>query len=411
MVEVSQIILVLILVILSAISSGSETALVSINELKTKTLVKQKKKGSQALFRLKKSPKKLLITILIWNNLVNISAASLATLIALDIFGSTGLGISTGIMTLIILIFGEIIPKSYATNNNEKIALKVAKPIELLSKFLYPIATPLMKLSDLLTRAKKNNMPIVTEEELKSIIEIGEQEKIIEKHEKEFMHRVLKTGDTTAREVMIPRKKMYVLNSKMSVKDAINQLIKSKYTRAPIIKNSKDNIIGIIHLKQLLSANQEGKGSLNVMKIARKPIFVSQREIVGDLLRELQLKREHMSIVVDEFGGVEGLLTLEDLLEEIVGEIIDESENLSKTMKKIDNNTILTHGDTEIEKIEKFFEIELTDGEEIVNVNGLLHNLLKDLPKQGDKVEFENLILIVEELKDGRPNKVIIKKK
>ena len=164
-------------------------------------------------------------------------------------------------------------------------------------------------------------------------------------------------------------------------------------------------------MKQLLSANQEGKGSLNVMKIARKPIFVSQKEIVGDLLRELQLKREHMSIVVDEFGGVEGLLTLEDLLEEIVGEIIDESENLSKTMKKIDNNTILTHGDTEIEKIEKFFEIELTDGEEIVNVNGLLHNLLKDLPKQGDKVEFENLILIVEELKDGRPNKVIIKKK
>ena len=411
MVEVTQIVLVLILVILSAISSGSETALVSINELKTKTLVKQKKKGSQTLFRLKKNPKKLLITILIWNNLVNISAASLATLIALDIFGSTGLGISTGIMTLIILIFGEIIPKSYATNNNEKIALKVAKPIELLSKFLYPIATPLMKLSDLLTRAKKNNMPIVTEEELKSIIEIGEQEKIIEKHEKEFMHRVLKTGDTTAREVMIPRKKMYVLNSKMSVKDAINQLIKSKYTRAPIIKNSKDNIIGIIHLKQLLSANQEGKGSLNVMKIARKPIFVSQKEIVGDLLRELQLKREHMSIVVDEFGGVEGLLTLEDLLEEIVGEIIDESENLSKTMKKIDNNTILTHGDTEIEKIEKFFEIELTDGEEIVNVNGLLHNLLKDLPKQGDTVEFENLILVVEELKDGRPNKVIIKKK
>ena len=166
MAEVTQIVLVLILVILSAISSGSETALVSINELKTKTLVEQKKKGSQALYRIKKNPKKLLITILIWNNLVNISAASLAAVIALDIFGSTGLGISTGIMTLIILIFGEVIPKSYATNNNEKIALKVAKPIELLSKFLYPIAIPLMKLSNWLTRAnKKNNTPIVTEEE------------------------------------------------------------------------------------------------------------------------------------------------------------------------------------------------------------------------------------------------------
>jgi len=410
--EVTQIVLVLILVILSAISSGSETALVSINELKTKTLVEQKKKGSQALYRIKKNPKKLLITILIWNNLVNISAASLAAVIALDIFGSTGLGISTGIMTLIILIFGEVIPKSYATNNNEKIALKVAKPIELLSKFLYPIAIPLMKLSNWLTRAnKKNNTPIVTEEELKYIIEIGAQEKIIKKYEKEFMHRILKTGDTTAREVMVPRNKMYVLESNMSIKEAINYMIKSKYTKAPIIKNSRDNIIGIIHLKQLLSANQEGKGHSNIMKIAKKPIFISQKEIVGDLLRELQLKKERMSIVVDEFGGVEGLLTLEDLLEEIVGEIINESENLSKSIKKIDNNTILVHGDTEIEKIEKFFKIELTGIKEITNVNGLLHNILKDLPKQGDKVEFENLILKVEELEDNRPNKVIIKKK
>ena len=412
MAEVTQIVLVLILVILSAISSGSETALVSINELKTKTLVEQKKKGSQALYRIKKNPKKLLITILIWNNLVNISAASLAAVIALDIFGSTGLGISTGIMTLIILIFGEVIPKSYATNNNEKIALKVAKPIELLSKFLYPIAIPLMKLSNWLTRAnKKNNTPIVTEEELKYIIEIGAQEKIIKKYEKEFMHRILKTGDTTAREVMVPRNKMYVLESNMSIKEAINYMIKSKYTKAPIIKNSRDNIIGIIHLKQLLSANQEGKGHSNIMKIAKKPIFISQKEIVGDLLRELQLKKERMSIVVDEFGGVEGLLTLEDLLEEIVGEIINESENLSKSIKKIDNNTILVHGDTEIEKIEKFFKIELTGIKEITNVNGLLHNILKDLPKQGDKVEFENLILKVEELEDNRPNKVIIKKK
>tara|TARA_B100000408_G_scaffold126423_1_gene108793 strand:+ start:127 stop:570 length:444 start_codon:yes stop_codon:yes gene_type:complete len=147
------------------------------------------------------------------------------------------------------------------------------------------------------------------------------------------------------------------------------------------------------------------------MKIARKPIFVSQREIVGDLLRELQLKREHMSIVVDEFGGVEGLLTLEDLLEEIVGEIIDESEDLSKSINKIDDNTISIHGDTEIEKIEEYFKIKLTGVKEITNINGLLHNILKDLPKQGDRVEFQNLILEVKELKDNRPNKVIIKKK
>ena len=208
MVELTHILSLIILIILSAISSGSETALVSISEIKAKTLYDQKKRGSKSLLKLKKEPKKLIITILILNNLVNISAASIATMISIQAFGSTGIGIATGIMTIIILIFGEITPKSYATMNNERFALIIARPIEIISTLLVPITIPLMKLSDFLTRYnKKNNIPTVTEEEIKTMLDVSEKEKIIEKYEKEYIRGVLKSGETTAREVMIPRKK------------------------------------------------------------------------------------------------------------------------------------------------------------------------------------------------------------
>ena len=411
MVELTHILSLIILIILSAISSGSETALVSLSEIKAKTLHDQKKRGSKSLLKLKKEPKKLIITILILNNLVNISAAAIATMISIQVFGSKGIGIATGIMTIIILIFGEITPKSYATMNNERFALIMARPIEIISIILTPITIPLMKLSDFLTRYdKKNNIPTVTEEEIKIILDVSEKEKIIEKHEKEYIRGVLKSGETTAREVMIPRKKMFVLESNMSIGDAIKAMIKSGYTRAPVIKDSRDNVTGIVHLKQRLVANQEGQGKKNISHVLRTPIFLSQKEIVGELILELQSKREHMAIVVDEFGGIEGLLTLEDLVEEILGEITDESENLFKSIKKINKDTILTHGETNIQEIEEFFKIEIKGFIEESNVNGILHSLLKDLPKEGDKIKTNGLSFVVEELSENVASKIRITK-
>lgn len=412
MLEPINLTILIILIILSAISSGSETALVSLNKIKVKTLFKQNKKGSKALMRLKKEPKKLIITILILNNLVNISAAAIATMIAIETFGSVGLGIATGIMTLTILIFGEIIPKSYATSNNEKFALIISRPIEIITILLAPLTIPLMKLSDFITRYDDNNVtPTTTEEEIKIILDVGEQEKIIEKHEKQYMKGVLKSGETTAREVMIPRKNIFVLESKMNIDQSIKKMIESGHTRAPVIEKSKDNVTGIVHLKQLLVAQQKGKGEKNISHVLKSPIFVSQREIVGKLLRELQSKREHMAIVLDEFGGVEGLLTLEDLVEEIVGEILDESDKVFGTIRKINNYTIIANGETDIEEVEKFFKIEFTGIEGASNINGILHNLLKDMPKQGDKIESNGLLLIVEKLDNNMASKVRIIKK
>ena len=405
--------LLVVLVILSAISSGSETALVSLNKIKVKTLYEQKRKGSNSLLKLKKEPKKLITTILIWNNLVNISAASLATSIAIEEFGSTGLGIATGFMTLTILIFGEIIPKSYATVNNERFALIIAKPIEIVMGILSPITIPLMKLSDfVLGDSSRNINPTLTEEEIKTILDVGEQEKIIETHEKEYIRGVLKSGEITAREVMVPRKKMFVLDSKKNVSQTIDSMIKSGYTRAPLIDESKDNVVGIVHLKKLLSEQKKGKGEESVIQISKKPLFVSQREVVGDLLRELQSKRMHMAFVLDEFEGVEGLLTLEDLVEEIVGEIIDESEDVSATIKRSDHNTIIASGETKIEEIERHFKIDFEKSEkhDFSNVNGILHDLLKDIPKKGDEIQTNGLLFVVDETENNVAKKVSITK-
>ena len=211
---------------------------------------------------------------------------------------------------------------------------------------------------------------------------------------------------------MIPRKKMFVLDSKMNINQSITEMIDSGYTRAPLINESKDNIVGIVHLKQMLIEQKNGKGEGGVLQISRKPIFVSQREIVGNLLRELQSKRVHMAIVLDEFEGVEGLLTLEDLVEEIVGEIIDERENVFPTIKRADHNTIIATGETKIEEIEKYFKMDFKKSGkyDFSNVNGILHDFLKDIPRKGDKIETSGLLFVVDEIENNTANKVSITK-
>ena len=409
MVSLPLITLSIILVILSGFFSGSETALISTTEIKAKTLAERKVKGADALYRLKKNQQKALVTILICNNLVNIAAASIATFMALQMFQSIGIGIATGIMTIIILIFGEVVPKSFVAKHDQRVGLKVARIIEYLQYILLPLIIPLIRTSDYITKGYElEESPRVTEDELKNILEVGEKEKIIEKHEREFIHGVLKSGETTVRKVMVPRTKMFVINSNELMKNALEDLIKSKYSRAPIIKESRDKIVGIITLKELLNANASNKSKQPVIKIARKPIFVSQKEIVGNLIKELQSKSEHMAIVVNEFGGVEGLLTLEDLVEEILGEIADESNDRSISIRKLNKNTVEVNGDTDIVDVERILRINFKVEIESATINGLLHHLLKDLPKVGDKIEINEIELIVISMKNKRPQRIRI---
>jgi len=347
------------------------------------------------------------------NNLTNVAASALATSLAIRLFGNDGLGISIGVMTFLILVFGEITPKTYCNANSTKIALRYAPVLLGFSYAFYPI----VKFFDIITKGvvkltgSSNIPPPITEEDIKGVIEQGLEEKAIEKEEMELVHGALKFDDTVIRSVMTPRTKMFTLNSKMLLFEALPQINQSGHSRIPIFGVTNDEIIGIIHVRDILKELEKDNKMISLEQIARKPVFASQEKMVSSLLKEMQGRRTHMAIVVDEHGSVEGLVTLEDLVEEIVGEIEDETD-LPRPIgyEKIDHDTIITNGDIEIDTINEIFKTTVPEGDDYASLNGLLHERLQDIPQEGDKVELEELRIIVEKVSKNVPQKIRIER-
>ena len=381
MVVLTHLILLGILVLLSAFFSGTEVALVSISNIKARNLVKEKKKGAQALLHLKENPEKMLTTILIGNNVVNVAAAALATYLATAYFGAVGVGLATGVMTFIILVFGEITPKSLASTHNEKVGLMVAGPIEGLEKILAPVVYLFNNISKAVGSVfGDKKKPLMTEGELKTMVEVGVEENILGKKDKEFIEGVLEFDDISVREVMTPAVKMFCLDADMKVKKALKKVNKTRYSRIPVfVEENRDKIIGIVHLKDMMRAMVKDDDT-KLKNISRKPYFTSKETIISELFKKMQKKRKHMAIVVNEFGGVEGLVTLENLLEEIVGEIRDETDPTTQYVLQESNETFLVHGETEIDDLEDYLDATLPQEGDYMTVSGLMHYYLKDIP-------------------------------
>ena len=398
---------------LSGFFSGLEVALVGIRKSKVIQLFNEGKKGSKALHKLKMNPSWMMSSVNLGNNLVNVGASALATSLAIRLFGDDGLGIAVGIMTFLILVFGEITPKTYCNANSTKIALKYAPVLLAFSYGFYPI----VKFFEIITRGvvkitgSSHTPPPITEEEIKGVIDQGLEEKAIEKDEMELVHGALKFDDTVIRSVMTPRTKMFSLNSKMLLFEALPQINQMGHSRIPIYGDSGDDIVGFIHVRDVLKELEQDNKMASLEQIARKPVFASQEKMVSALLKEMKGRKTHMAIVVDEHGGVEGLVTLEDLLEEIVGEIEDETDLTRQAgYEKIDQNTIITNGDIEIDTINEIFETNVPEGDDYASLNGLLHEKLQDIPQEGDKVEIDNLKIIVEKVLKNIPKKIRIEK-
>jgi CBS domain containing-hemolysin-like protein len=253
--------------------------------------------------------------------------------------------------------------------------------------------------------------PPITEEEIKGVIDQGLAEKALEKDEMELVQGALKFDDTVIRSVMTPRTKMFTLNAKTILFEALPLINQNGYSRIPIYGTSKDDIVGFLHVRDVLKELEKDNKMKRLEQISRKPVFVSQEKLVSALLKEMKGRKTHMAIVVDEHGGVEGLVTLEDLIEEIVGEIEDESD-LSKPIgyERIDQDTIITNGDIEIDKINEIFETRVPEGDDYASLNGLLHEKLQDIPQAGDKIEIEDLRIIVEKVFKNVPQKIRIEK-
>ena len=337
---IAKLLLLLVLLVLSGFFSGSEIALIGIGKLRARALLKRGVKGAERIDKLAGDPEAVVTTVSVWNNIVNIAASAVATSLAIDFFGRLhGVVIAIGVMTFLILTFGEILPKMVAAHQSERFSMIISKPIA----FLVSITQPLTNVFSVITSAfekqllgmKWHRKKLMTEEEVETMLDIGEEEGAIEKDEKEMMKGVLRLDEIVVKHVMTPKEEMVCLEVNQSVDSAVELIKASGYTRIPVFKVTKDDIVGILYAKDLLiTANKTtNKGNVSLRELMKRPHFVPETKRVDDLLDEFQRGKFHIAIVVDAAGRTKGLVCLEDLLEEIVGAIYDEYD-IIKTSKK-----------------------------------------------------------------------------
>jgi gliding motility-associated protein GldE len=405
-----EIIGLLFLIFLSGFFSGSEIALFSANKIRIRKLAEEGIANAITLDRLLKRPNRLLATILVGNNLVNIGAAAIATSLAIQFFGRKGIGVATGIMTFLILVFGEITPKAFATKNAERISLLIARPIATLEYLLYPVARALVWMTKPMLKALggEAKVPFITEEEIKMLVEVGEEEGVIEKEEKEMITGVFEFGETTAKEIMVPRIDMKCISAEQSLEEAISTILETGHSRTPVYKESIDNIVGILHTKDLLRHLDKKEHSIE--EFVRPAYYIPETKKLDEILEEMQERKTQMAIVVDEYGGTAGLVTLEDLLEEIVGEIWEEHEVEEEPIQKIDETSAIVLAKAGIDDVNEVLGISLPE-EEFETIGGLIFNTLGKVPSVGEKVEFNGTMLVVEKMRGRRISRVKIIRK
>ena len=397
---------------LSGYFSGLEVALVSVRLSKIEQLIKNKVKGASSLHKLKSNPSRMMSSVNLGNNLASIAATALATDIALKLFGDEGLAIAIGIMTFLILIFSEITPKTYCNANATKIAVRNSRILLAFSYTFFPIVW----LFEIITKGmmrltgSSDIPPGLTEDEIKEIVNQGLKDKAIEKQESELVHGALNFDDIVIRSVMTPRPKMFMLRSKMMLFEALPEINKMGFSRIPVYSENRDKIVGIIHVRDVLKRLEDEDKMITLEQVMREPFFVSQEKKVSDLLKEMQGRKAHMAIVIDEFSGVEGCVTLEDLVEEIVGEIHDETDITKSNFQREGGDTIITNGDIEIDEINEIFRTEIPQGDDYASLNGLLHEKLSDIPKEGDRIVIGPLRIVVEKVLGNKPEKIRIEK-
>jgi gliding motility-associated protein GldE len=399
-----------ILLILSGFFSGSETALISLNKFRLRKLVEEKQKNALLLERMLKHPNKMLAAILVGNNLVNVAIAAIITSLSIDAFGSTGVGIATGIATLLILIFGEVVPKSFATKNAEKLSLWSAKPVQITITIFSPIVRLFTILTDAILKITggEARYHFVSEEELKLLMDLGAEEGVIEEAEKEMIHGVFEFGETMVREIMTQRTDMNRVNVSKGFSEVLEFVIETGHSRIPVYEGNIDNIIGILYAKDLFQ-HMKDRETFDLRKAIRPAFFVPETKNLDDLFREMRAKKVQIAVVLDEYGGTSGVVTLEDLLEEIVGEISDEYDVEEHPVQIIDEDTCVVDAKMPIEEVGELLDTKLEkDGQE--SIGGLVFSLFDRIPKEKDTINAGGLAFTVEEMIGKRISKLKIKK-
>jgi putative hemolysin len=411
-----EVIALLGFIVLSAFFSGTETALFSLNKMQLKKMQKEEENNwrIKSIIRLLDDPQRTLISILIGNIFVNIAASSLAAYLAIKHFGNIGIGIASGIMIFIILIFGEIIPKSLAFANAEAISKRVAKPIEIISTGLFPLIKFFKILINglyyFLRMKKTKEKKEITEEDLITLIDAGKEEGVIEEEENEMIRNIFEFGDTTVKEVMIPRVDMACVPSDTKLDSILKLIKKIGHSRIPVYEEAIDNIIGILYAKDLLGIYEQwyaSKEKFDLKGIIRDAYFVPENKKIDELLDIFQKDRIQIAIAIDEYGGTAGLITMEDVVEEVVGEIIDEYDKEIKLFEMIGDNTVIVDGIIDIEKINDILNIEIPEND-FETLAGFIFDLLGKVPKKDEKIKYKNFQMVIERVVKNRIRRVKI---
>ncbi|MFQ6091837.1 MAG: hemolysin family protein [bacterium] len=415
---VVEFVLFFLLLFFSAFFSGSETAFFSLSKATLLRMREEKARRAELIASLLTRPKQLLVTILVGNTLVNVAAASLGAFITLDLAHRKGwnevvaLTVEVVVVTALLLILGEVTPKVYAVKHPERFCQRVAGLVRLISIILSPMTSVLALVTRTvaqLTRTEGISVS-VTEEELKTMVEVGGEEGALDKEEQKMIRSIFEFGQTAVREVMVPRIDMVCVQAGTERDDFLRLIASAGHTRIPLYEESVDDIRGVIHAKDLLKVMSQSAETIDLLAIARKPYFIPESKKIDDLLREFQRKKIHMAIVVDEYGGTAGLVTLEDLLEEIVGEIQDEFDVERPLYSWIDRNTVTVDAKISIDDLNELLGVELpADGFE--TLGGFIYTQTGKVPEEGEEMEYEELKFIIKEVSRQRISKVRIQRK
>lgn len=398
-----RLILVIFLLLLSAFFSGSETALFSINKHQMRRFETSNKLSYQRAYSLLKNPKNLIITLLIGNECVNVAISVTITSIVLSLYGNVYLAIIIG--SVLLLIFAETVPKTIGIIFPERFSQLASGPLSLFSKLIRPLRKGLAKFADLVVRQfgfqLKDLGYAITEDEFRTLVDVGHDEGVLEVEEKELIHKVFEFGDTKVSEVMTPRTDIFSIDIEEKPEEIFLKCKDTLFSRIPVYEESLDKIVGILYIKDLLTFYRKDVKEFKLKEFLHSPYFIPETKNVNELLKEFQANKIHMAILMDEYGGISGLVTMEDLLEELVGEIIDEFDEEENLIKKVDENIYKVSAMMPIDEFNEMMNCKIKS-KDFDTIGGYVFYLFGKLPKKGDLISFDDFVFKVEKMEGTR---------
>ncbi|MCG2709493.1 MAG: hemolysin family protein [Thermodesulfovibrionales bacterium] len=415
--SIFSIIIIALSIIFIAVLSSSESSFIAVNKIRIRSLMEKGDSRAKAVQKILDEHDKLFSAVILSGNLFTVLATSIGTALALKYFGEDGIIIAIIVMTFLTVVFGELAPKTFAVTHSEKVSLLLARPVAFYIRLISPLVWIFKITSNLIIRMlggkKKPVSPFVTEEEIKTMINIGEEEGTLEEEEKQMLHKVFEFGDKVVTEAMVPRTEIVSIPDDSTVGDALKLVLEEGYSRYPVIKENIDSVTGILYVKDIVKQMAQGKieNYTPIAEIVREAYYIPENKMVTELLDEMQKNKFQIAIVMDEYGGTAGLITLEDIMEEIVGGLQDEFEAMEgeKEVEIIDERTSIVAGQTGLDEINELVGSELVS-EDFHTIGGFVFGLFRRLPKVGEQVRYHNLRFLILEMEDRKISKVKITK-